>query len=177
MALLQESDLTWLLGNPAVVADWCHRQLQRPPAERPARLTAELNTPWGRAELLLQPELLLQVFAEAVPDRSLEWEEIDEDNARHWSANFQPMKTYQECRRFIARRLELMTVDKERADEALSSVLPELGGQRVAQFWRQRLRQILTGDELQVWRDLATGQWKDNWKLRSLLLQSRPKHR
>ena len=32
-----------LLGEPAAVAAWCRQQLRRPPAERPAGLTAELG--------------------------------------------------------------------------------------------------------------------------------------
>ena len=37
MAILNMSDLEFLLGKPAAVAGWCHRQLQQPPAERPAQ--------------------------------------------------------------------------------------------------------------------------------------------
>ncbi|KAF0300444.1 hypothetical protein FJT64_027057 [Amphibalanus amphitrite] len=53
--LLTDSDLDDLLGEPAAVAAWCRR-------ERPAGLTAEPDTPRGRAELLLRPELLLRAL-------------------------------------------------------------------------------------------------------------------
>ena len=44
LALLTEGDMEVLLGDPAVVTGWCWRQLC---------LTAGLDTPRGRAELLL----------------------------------------------------------------------------------------------------------------------------
>ncbi|KAF0307338.1 hypothetical protein FJT64_021286 [Amphibalanus amphitrite] len=48
--LLTRSDLVYLLGDPDRVATWCSQQLRRPLEERPAGLTAELDTPRGRAE-------------------------------------------------------------------------------------------------------------------------------
>ncbi|KAF0310275.1 hypothetical protein FJT64_002019 [Amphibalanus amphitrite] len=54
--LLTRSDLVYLLGDPDRVATWCSQQLRRPLEERRAGLTADLNTPRGRAELLLRPE-------------------------------------------------------------------------------------------------------------------------
>ena len=69
LELLTERDMEYLLRKPAAVAAWWRQQLRRPPAERPAGLTAELNTPQGRAELLLQPELFLRAVSEAVPER------------------------------------------------------------------------------------------------------------
>ncbi|KAF0295876.1 Reticulocyte-binding protein 2 a [Amphibalanus amphitrite] len=69
--LLTRSDLDLLLGDPDKVATWWRQQLRRPLEERPAGLTAELDTPRGRAELLLRPELLLQAVRVNVPDGRL----------------------------------------------------------------------------------------------------------
>ena len=77
--LLTQSDMERLLGEPAAVAAWCRQQLCRPPAERPAGLTAELNTPRGRAELLLQPELFLRAVSEAVPGGRAVWQRRDQE--------------------------------------------------------------------------------------------------
>ena len=99
--LLTGSDLRYLLGDPAAVAAWCRRQLCRPPAERPAGLTAELDTPRGRAELLLQPELLLRAVREAVPGERAAWQRTDQKKAEKWAANYTPPTTYQQCRQRV----------------------------------------------------------------------------
>ena len=78
LALLTERDMERLLGKPDAVAAWCRQQLRRPPAERPAGLTAELDTPRGRAELLLQPELFLRAVSEAVPAKRDWWQRLDQ---------------------------------------------------------------------------------------------------
>ena len=96
--LLTESDMERLLGDPAKVAVWCRQQLCRPPAERPADLTAELDTPRGRAELLLQPELYLRALRVTVPIKRAVLQKLDQKNEEQWRANFQPHDTYQQCR-------------------------------------------------------------------------------
>ena len=125
--LLTEPDMELLLREPAAVAAWCRQQLCRPPAERPAGLTAELNTPQGRAELLLQPELFHRAITESVPaDRDF-WEEMDKNTASEWADNYLPLLTYQECRE----KLERYLTQLRKLDNPLVAA--------TARFWEQRL--------------------------------------
>ena len=162
LALLTEADLRLLLGDPAAVAAWCHRQLRRPPAERPAGLTAELDTPRGRAELLLQPELLLRAFSEAVPGMRKKWHKMDENTAEMDAGNCRPHETYQQCRQDMERYLSCDLEAIIRRD------LPELDGPTAAttaHLWRRCLEHLLSGDRLWVKYTGATSRWPDRWQL------------
>ncbi|XP_043226811.1 uncharacterized protein LOC122383971 [Amphibalanus amphitrite] len=153
--LLTDSDLVPLLGEPAAVAAWCRR-------ERPAGLTAEPDTPRGRAELLLRPELLLRALGEAVPRLMDVWRELDRKVKEALEGNFRPPATYQQCREVLERDLSCDLQYWLRDD------LPEMDGPTVvatAGLWRRRLQQLLTGDRLRAAYDAAVGRWPDRWQL------------
>ena len=171
LALLTESDLEYVLGDPAAVADWCHRQLCRSPAERPTGLTAELDTPRGRAELLLQPELLLRAVCEAVPTARAAWEKKDQGLAELWQGNFQPLETYQQCRQKLEDTLSCPLQRWLRHD------LPELDGPTVdatARHWHQRLQHLLSGDRLHAEYTDVTTRRADRWELRQYAMLDPP---
>ena len=153
--LLTDSDLRRLLGEPAAVAAWCRR-------ERPAGLTAEPDTPRGRAELLLRPELLLRALGEAVPRKMDWWREEDREMKEAWEGNYQPPATYQQCREVLEPDLSCDLQHWLRDD------LPEMDGPTVvaaAGLWRRRTQQLLTGDRLRAAYDAAVGRWPDRWQL------------
>ncbi|KAF0310591.1 hypothetical protein FJT64_018442 [Amphibalanus amphitrite] len=153
--LLTDSDLVLPLGEPAAVAAWCRR-------ERPAGLTAEPDTPRGRAELLLRPELLLRALGEAVPLMKLVWREVDRKEKEAWEGNHRPPATYQQCREVLE---EILSCDLQ---HWLRRDLPEMDGPTVvatAGLWRRRLQQLLSGDRLRAAYDAAVGRWPDRWQL------------
>ena len=166
--LLTESDLEGLLGDPAAVAAWCRQQLCRPPAERPAGLTAELDTPRGRAELLLQPELYLRALRETVPMGSAVWQREEKKMAAKWGANYKPHDTYQQCREWLEKdpRCHL--------ESQLRRYLPELDGPTVAataRLWWQNMQHLLSGDRLREAYAAVTTRWPDRWQLVQHLIQ------
>ncbi|KAF0310865.1 hypothetical protein FJT64_018269 [Amphibalanus amphitrite] len=153
--LLTDSDLVYLLGEPAAVAAWCRR-------ERPAGLTAELDTPRGRAELLFRPELLLRAFSEAVPLKKFVWQDLDRQEVRKWTNNYLPQLTYEQCREMLKQylRFDLQYILRVKA--------PEMDGPTVvatAGLWRRRLQQLLSGDRLRAAYDAAVSRWPDRWQL------------
>ncbi|KAF0298933.1 hypothetical protein FJT64_003750 [Amphibalanus amphitrite] len=153
--LLTDSDLVYLLGEPAAVAAWCRR-------ERPAGLTAEPDTPRGRAELLLRPELLLRALGEAAPREMDWWREVDRRRKEDWEGTFRPPATYQWCREVLEENLSCDLQDWLRDD------LPEMDGPTVvatAGLWRRRTQQLLSGDRLRAAYDAAVGRWPDRWQL------------
>ena len=159
--LLTQSDMVDLLDEPAAVAAWCRQQLCRPPAERPAGLTAELNTPRGRAELLLQPELFLRAVSEAVPGRRAVWQILDQREAEKWRANYQPHPTYQQCREVLENNV------RDDLESWLRDDLPELDGPTAAataSLWRQNMQHLLSGDRLREAYTAVT-RWPDRWQL------------
>ena len=167
LAVLTESDMEFHLGDPAAVAAWCHQQLCRLPKERPAGLTAELDTPRGRAELLLQPELLLRALSEAVPDRRAVWHIVDEKPMKSWKEEYPLMTTYREC------RLLMEPLLRRDLKAWLRLRLPELDGPTVAaaaRSWRRRLQRLLSGDRLREAYTSVTGQWPDKWQLRQYVV-------
>ena len=172
LSLLTESDMRFLLGNPAAVANWCHRQMCRPPAERPAGLTAELDTPRGRAELLLQPELLLRAVNEAVPSRRAAWQILDRMEEAKWGASIKPLDTYQQCRETLEKHLFHANLENW-----LRHALPELDGPTVAataRLWRRRLEHLLSGDRLREAYTTVTTRWPDRWRLQQYLVLGSP---
>ncbi|KAF0303963.1 hypothetical protein FJT64_024105 [Amphibalanus amphitrite] len=153
--LLTDSDLVLLLGEPAAVAAWCRR-------ERPAGLTAEPDTPRGRAELLLRPELLLRALGEAAPWAMDVWREVDRELKEAWEGNYRLPFTYQQCRELLERAL---SCDLK---YTLRLKLPEMDGPTVvatAGLWRRRTQQLLSGDRLRAAYDAAVGRWPDRWQL------------
>ncbi|KAF0309379.1 hypothetical protein FJT64_019502 [Amphibalanus amphitrite] len=154
--LLTDSDLVYLLGEPAAVAAWCRR-------ERPAGLTAEPDTPRGRAELLLRPELLLRALGEAVPRWMDRRREVDRETKEAFEGNFRPPDTYQQQRREVLE--QDLSCDLQ---YWLRLKLPEMDGPTVvatAGLWRRRTQQLLTGDRLRAAYDAAVGRWPDRWQL------------
>ena len=165
--LLTESDLEYLLGDPAAVAAWCHQQLCRPPAERPAGLTAELDTPRGRAELLLQPELLLRALSEAVPEEWNHWQWRDRDDTEQWTGNHSPPSTFHQRRLWLEHDL------KQDMESRLRRRLPELDDATVTatvRLWRQNMQHLLSGDRLRETHTAVTTRWPDRWQLNKYLV-------
>ena len=163
LALLSESELRRLLGDPAAVAAWCHRQLLCPPEERTTDLTAELDTPQGRAELLLQPELLLRAFWEAVPLWTVSWQMNDKTLMERWEHNYEPYITYRSCQLLLRTH-----IDPGYLEFHLRFRLPKLDGPTVAataHFWRQRLEHLLSGARLRNAYTTVTTRWPDRWQL------------
>ncbi|KAF0307200.1 hypothetical protein FJT64_021411 [Amphibalanus amphitrite] len=160
--VLTRSDLDLLLGDPDKVATWCSQQLRRPLEERPAGLTAELDTPRGRAELLLQPELLLQALRVNVPGKMNWWRDIDRAVENRWMKNYRPLRSYQETRKMLEQHINA------NLHEWLHDDLPEMDAASVdvtAGLWRRRLQQLLSGDRLRTMYNAITGWWPDRWKM------------
>ena len=143
--LLTERDMETMLHEPAAVAAWCRQQLCRPPAERPAGLTVDLNTPRGRAELLLQPELFLRAVSETVPALRNWWQRHCQREEEQWRANYQPLDTYQLYREAQQHNIRCDLQSR------LRHRLPELDGltaAATARLWRQNIQHLLSGDRL-----------------------------
>ncbi|XP_043244973.1 uncharacterized protein LOC122393211 [Amphibalanus amphitrite] len=161
--LLTRSDLEFLLGDPDRVATWCSLQLRRPLEERPAGLTAELDTPRGRAELLLRPELLLQAVRVNAPGKMDMWRDEDRRMKNWWMGNAHlPMRTYQETRELLEQFFNT------NLHWQLRDLLPEMDAVSVATtagLKRRRLQQLLSGDRLRTAYDAATGWWPDRWEM------------
>ncbi|KAF0301666.1 hypothetical protein FJT64_003085 [Amphibalanus amphitrite] len=85
--------MAWSVVDPADLADG-----EPMTSPRPAGLTAEPDTPRGRAELLLRPELLLRALGEAVPREMDRRREEDREEKEAWEGNYQPPATYQQRR-------------------------------------------------------------------------------
>ncbi|KAF0307334.1 hypothetical protein FJT64_021281 [Amphibalanus amphitrite] len=162
IVLRARSDLVYLLGDPDRVATWCSLQLQHPLEERPAGLTAELDTPRGRAELLLRPELLLQALRVNAPSKMDQWLDMDQKVKNRWISNYRPMRTYQETRE----RLEQFF--NHNLHNQFQYRLPEMDAASVATaagLWRRRLQQLLSGDRLRTAYNAVTGWWPDRWEM------------
>ncbi|XP_043215537.1 uncharacterized protein LOC122378492 [Amphibalanus amphitrite] len=160
--LLTRSDLEIMLDDPDRVATWCSQQLRRPLEERPAGLTAELDTPRGRAELLLRPELLLQAVRVNAPGKMDWWRRNDWRVKNDWMSNYRPMRSYQVI------RVELEQFFNTNLHRQLHHKLPEMDAASVATtagLWRRRLQQLLSGDRLRTAYDAVTGWWPDRWKM------------
>ena len=171
LAMLTEADLDGILGDSAAVTNWCRRQLRRPPAERPAGLTAGLDTPRGRAELLMQPELMLKAVSEAVPALRDWWQRQDQHLAELWKDNFGPLKTYQQ------RRQNLQDTLSWPMKRWLHHRLPELDGPTVeatARHWRQNIQHLLSGDRLREAHTAVTTRSAHRWRLRQYEIQDPP---
>ena len=167
LALLTGADMRALLGDPAAVAGWCGRQLGRP-----AGLTAGPDTPRGRAELLLRPELRLRALREAVPWWSDWWQGKDREEAEQWEANYKPAITYQQCRQLVELHLS-----PGHLEFCLHDDLPELSGAAAAataRSWRRRLEDLLAGDRLWAEYTARRARWPDRWRLRQYLVTDRP---
>ncbi|KAF0287482.1 Reticulocyte-binding protein 2 a [Amphibalanus amphitrite] len=162
--LLTRTDLEYLLGDPDKVETWCSQQLRRPLEERPAGLTAELDTPRGRAELLLRPELLLQAVRVNVTGKMVWWRDIDQAMENMWMKNYRPIYTYQKIREKLERHINT------NLHESLCVKLPEMDAASVdatAGLWRRRLQQLLSGDRLRTMYNAITGWWPDRWEMTS----------
>ncbi|XP_043246338.1 uncharacterized protein LOC122393925 [Amphibalanus amphitrite] len=161
MAILTASDLEVILGDPAAVSAWCRQQLQRPPGERPGGLTADLDTPRGRVELLLQPELLLQAVREAVPQKVEFWKSRDDAMGRGWMVNYFPPRTYHERLSMVIQHLD------QDLRGTLGRIRPDLDGTTLdakAKIWRRELEDLWSGGRLRRAVDAAR-KWPDNWNL------------
>ncbi|KAF0287120.1 hypothetical protein FJT64_014425 [Amphibalanus amphitrite] len=161
MAILTASDLKIILGDPAAVSAWCRQQLQRPPGERPGGLTADLDTPRGRVELLLQPELLLQAVREAVPQKVEFWKSRDDAMGRGWMVNYFPPRTYHERLSMVMQHLD------QDLRGTLGRIRPDLDGTTLdakAKIWRRELEDLRSGHRLRRAVDAAS-RWPDNWNL------------
>ena len=170
MALFVDADLDALLVDPAAVSDWCRRQLRRSPAERPAGLPAKLNTPLGRAKLLLQPELLLQAFSEVVPTIAADYRQKDEELVELWEKEFQPLESYQDCRDVLRDNMALPAAVLE---ARLRERLPERSGEETAaavRLYRSRMQYLLSGDQLRSQYDAVTTRCADRWQLRQFVV-------
>ena len=168
LALLNEMDLEFMLGDPTAVAAWCHQQLCRPSAERPVGLTAKLDTSRGRAELLLQPELFLQAVTETVPGMRAAWQKKDQLMLKLWAVNYQPLQPYQHCRQWLEGAFSCPL------KRWLYHRLPELDGPTVdatARHWHQRLQHLLSGDRLHAEYTTVTTRRADRWQLRQYALR------
>ncbi|XP_043239710.1 uncharacterized protein LOC122390629 [Amphibalanus amphitrite] len=162
--LLTRSDLEYLLGDPDKVETWCSQQLRRPLEERPAGLTAGLDTPRGRAELLLRPELLLQAVRVNVPGKMNWWRDIDRATKNMWMKNYGSMRSYQETREKLEQHINT------NLHVWLRVKLPEMDAASVdatAGLWRRRLQQLLSGDRLRTMYNAVTGWWPDRWEMTS----------
>ena len=174
--ILTERDMERFLSDHSdAVADWCHQQLCRPLVERPAGLTAELNTPRGRAELLLQPELYLQAFSEAVPEEcNFLVQILDPVTEERWRCHYQPRSTYQECRQWLEHNLRCDQPHHNLSSGSwLHHRLPELDGPTVAataRSWRRHMRLLLSGERLREAYTAVTTRWPDRWQLRKYLV-------
>ncbi|KAF0310279.1 hypothetical protein FJT64_002025 [Amphibalanus amphitrite] len=145
------------------MATWCSQQLRRPLEERPAGLTAELDTPRGRAELLLRPELLLQALRVNAPSKMDLWRNVDRTVKNRWmSNNYRLMDTYQETREWLGRFLN------HNLHNQIQHIMSEMDAASVdatAGLWRRRLQQLLSGDRLRTAYDAVTGWWPDRWEM------------
>ncbi|KAF0307704.1 hypothetical protein FJT64_002231 [Amphibalanus amphitrite] len=157
LATLTDRDMCYLTGDPSAAAAWCRRRLTAQ-LDTP-RGRAELNTPRGRAELLLQPELLARLLTETVPERKAWLEKSDRETPLVYGA---PLPACQKYRQ----RLEKMLACSEGFVPHLKPLpgMDENTAITTTRVWQLRVRHLLTGDrfERQFWAAIrgSVGRWK-----------------
>ena len=160
LALLTDSDMELLLGDRVAVAAWCHQQLCQAPEERPEGLTAELDTPRGRADLLLNPDLLLQACLETGSDP------VWKKDLERWHVYDQKCWWHPTYLQQIREELE----DDLRCDmEGRLTRSPNLDGTLItiaARNWKMAIRRLLSGEELRTEYDALVRTLPDRWHLR-----------
>ncbi|XP_043215744.1 uncharacterized protein LOC122378576 isoform X1 [Amphibalanus amphitrite] len=143
LALLTDRDLKYLLGDTAAVFAWWNRQLQLPTDCRPAGMTAPLDTLRGRAELLLQPDLLLRAVGHSSPQKLVRWRRKDQEYAASFKDNYTAPYSLSQCRR----ELELI-----RLRDVVSKLQDGLGEETrsellaAATLWNKSVRKLLLYD-------------------------------
>ncbi|KAF0288897.1 hypothetical protein FJT64_012786 [Amphibalanus amphitrite] len=166
VATLIDRDMRYLTGDPSAAAAWCHRQLSVPPEERPqAGLTAELDSPRGRAELLLQPELVVR-FIKTLPDRKVWLEKSDQETTL---VHCKPLPTCHEHRQHLEEMLDY-------ADDLVPHLVKHLPGMDedsaliTIHVWQLRIRHLLTGDRFERQLRAAVRGSVGRWRLRQYVL-------
>ncbi|KAF0305775.1 hypothetical protein FJT64_022651 [Amphibalanus amphitrite] len=163
LATLTDRDMCYLTGDPSAAAAWCRRRLTAEPDTPRGR--AELDTPRGRAELLLQPELLARLLTETVPERKAWLEKSDRETPLVYGA---PLPTCQKYRQ----RLEKMLACSEGFVPHLKPLpgMDENTAITTTRVWQLRVRHLLTGDrfERQFWAAIRGSVCR--WRLRQHVL-------
>ena len=167
LALLTNSDMQLLLGDPVAVAAWCHQQLCRPPAERPEGLTAELDTPRGRADLLLNPDLLLQACSETGSESV--WKKYLERWHVYDPKCWWQLPSYQQVRKELEDDLRCDMDSRLRRSPQPNHQTPNLSEPMVASAarnWKMAIRRLLSGEKLRTEYDALVNTLPDRWQLR-----------
>ena len=196
MALLTNTDLEWLLEEPAAVRDWCRHQLSLPLAERPAGLTAAPHTPRGLANLLLNTPLLVRALSESVPGWTETISRDDQKRKRMWGRSLYKLETYNDCRTALK---ELLTCDLEErlrsrpatatataaaagtvgdpagdaAGEMAAGLAADLSAAppaAVARLWRDAISRQLVDPEFRTSADHIGSTLLDPWELRKYVV-------
>ena len=157
LALLTDSDMRLLLGDPEAVAEWWSQQLRLPSEERPEGLTAELNTPRGRVELLLHPDLMVRAFEETRGKSFFE---------KHPGGSWWSLSSYQQVREELEDDLRCDMESRLRRSPNLSE--PMIAS--AARNWKLAIRRLLSGEELRSKHDALMSTLPDRWQLRQFAI-------
>ncbi|XP_043196994.1 uncharacterized protein LOC122367711 [Amphibalanus amphitrite] len=162
LALLTDRDLEYLLGDTAAVFAWWNSQLQLPADCRPAGMTAPLDTPRGRAELLLQPDLLLRAVGHSSPQKLVRWRRKDQVYAARFKHNYTTPYSLDQCREDLAliRVGDAVATLQDGLAEETETELRTL-----AYLWNKRVRQLLLYDRVRDVYNRVKRSRNDQWEL------------
>ena len=160
LALLTDSDMRLLLGDPATVAKWWSQQLRLPPEQRPEGLTAELDTPRGRVELLLNSNLLLRAYQETKCEPFFE-KEMKRLELTYDPRTFSP-PSFQQVREELERDYRCDVESRLQRAQRVHGTLTAI----TARSWKQAIGRLLSGEELRTKYDALTRVMPDRWQMR-----------
>ena len=160
--LLTDYDMDLLLGMYEPVRDWWQQQQSRPLTERPAGLTADLATPRGRTELLMNAELLRRACSESFPKYKKGTEILEKMNAIKWRYNNQVLPSLQQCKNWLQALAEADMEEKLRR----SSDIDDEQATTLAELWREETYRYQSGTKLNTDYCDIRARFQDRWQLR-----------
>ena len=162
LRLLTDGDLQLVLGEPAQVEAWWRRS-------RPGQ-PADLSTPRGRAEILLQLEPLRLALREMPPCAKKQYSEMTDDRvAKLWAEEFYSNPSYLHQTRELWERM-LCTDSSEPMDPRDLDDRNAINTDAFIQLFKSLLQYLLTGDRLRrKWHAAAT-QYPDRWGLKQFVV-------
>ncbi|KAF0305863.1 hypothetical protein FJT64_022591 [Amphibalanus amphitrite] len=125
-------------------------------------MTAPLDTPRGRAELLLQPDLLLRAVGHSSPQKLVRWRRKDQVYAARFKHNYTTPYSLDQCREDLAliRVGDAVATLQDGLAEETETELRTL-----AYLWNKRVRQLLLYDRVRDVYNRVKRSRNDQWEL------------